>query len=79
MKHIQTLETRDMAKSLRDGGCGECRDLLPERLQDQLRPLPTSPARKRTTDFSHQRWRSCRAPYGPGISFASKGATVAHG
>ena len=24
MKHIQTLETRDMAKSLRDGGCGEC-------------------------------------------------------
>ena len=24
MKHIQTLNTRDMAKSLRNGGCGEC-------------------------------------------------------
>ena len=24
MKHIQTLETRDMAKSLLNGGCGEC-------------------------------------------------------
>ena len=24
MKHIQTLETRDMAKSLLHGGCGEC-------------------------------------------------------
>ena len=24
MKHIQTLETRDMAKSLQNGGCGEC-------------------------------------------------------
>ena len=24
MKHIQTLETRDMVESLRNGGCGEC-------------------------------------------------------
>ena len=24
MKHIQTLNTRDMAKSLNNGGCGEC-------------------------------------------------------
>ncbi len=24
MKHIQTLETRDMVKSLQNGGCGEC-------------------------------------------------------
>ena len=24
MKHIQTLETRDMPKSLLNGGCGEC-------------------------------------------------------
>ena len=24
MKHIQTLNTRDMAKSLKNGGCGEC-------------------------------------------------------
>lgn len=24
MKHIQTLNTRDMAKSLQNGGCGEC-------------------------------------------------------
>ena len=24
MKHIQTLETRDMVKSLENGGCGEC-------------------------------------------------------
>ena len=24
MKRIQTLETRDLAKSLRTGGCGEC-------------------------------------------------------
>ena len=24
MKHTQTLETRDMAKSLLNGGCGEC-------------------------------------------------------
>ncbi len=23
MKHIQTLNTRDMAKSLKNGGCGE--------------------------------------------------------
>lgn len=25
MKRIQTLETRDLAKSLKTGGCGECR------------------------------------------------------
>ena len=24
MNHIQTLETRDLAGSVRDGGCGEC-------------------------------------------------------
>ncbi len=24
MKHIQTLNTRDMAKSVMNGGCGEC-------------------------------------------------------
>ena len=24
MKHIQTLNTRDMAKSAQNGGCGEC-------------------------------------------------------
>ena len=24
MKHIQTLNTRDMAKSAKNGGCGEC-------------------------------------------------------
>ena len=24
MKHIVPIETRDMEKSLRDGGCGEC-------------------------------------------------------
>ena len=24
MKRIQTLETRDLAKSLKTGGCGEC-------------------------------------------------------
>lgn len=24
MKHIQTIETRDMNASLREGGCGEC-------------------------------------------------------
>ena len=24
MKHIPTLETRDMVESLRNGGCGEC-------------------------------------------------------
>ena len=24
MKRIQTIETRDMNESLRDGGCGEC-------------------------------------------------------
>ncbi len=24
MKHIQTLETRDLLQSLQDGGCGEC-------------------------------------------------------
>ena len=24
MNHIQTLETRDLAGSDRDGGCGEC-------------------------------------------------------
>ena len=24
MKRIQTLETRDLAKSVQNGGCGEC-------------------------------------------------------
>ena len=24
MKHIQTLNTRDMVKSVQNGGCGEC-------------------------------------------------------
>ena len=24
MKHIQTLNTRDMTKSAQNGGCGEC-------------------------------------------------------
>ena len=24
MKHIQTLETRDLAQSVNNGGCGEC-------------------------------------------------------
>ena len=24
MKHIQTLNTRDMVKSAQNGGCGEC-------------------------------------------------------
>ena len=24
MTHIQTLNTRDMAKSVKNGGCGEC-------------------------------------------------------
>jgi len=24
MKHIQTVETRDLEKSLQNGGCGEC-------------------------------------------------------
>ena len=24
MSHIQTLNTRDMAKSVKNGGCGEC-------------------------------------------------------
>jgi predicted ribosomally synthesized six-cysteine peptide SCIFF len=24
MKHIETLNTRDMAESLENGGCGEC-------------------------------------------------------
>ncbi len=24
MKHIETIETRSMAESLKDGGCGEC-------------------------------------------------------
>ena len=31
MKHIQTLNTRDMAKSLQNGGCGECQTSSPER------------------------------------------------
>ena len=24
MKHIKTLETRDLAQSVKNGGCGEC-------------------------------------------------------
>ena len=35
MKHIQTLETRDMAKSLLNGGCGECQTSC-QRLRDLL-------------------------------------------
>ena len=35
MKHIQTIETRDLCQSAKNGGCGEC--LLPVCLQDQLR------------------------------------------
>ena len=30
MKHIQTLNTRDMAKSLQNGGCGDCQPALRE-------------------------------------------------
>ena len=37
MKRIKTLETRNLCASAKNGGCGECQDLLPERLQDQLR------------------------------------------
>ena len=40
MKHIQTLNTRDMAKSAQNGGCGECQtscqSACKERMQDQL-------------------------------------------
>ena len=37
MKHIQTLETRDMVKSLQNGGCGECQTSCQSACQDQLR------------------------------------------
>ena len=35
MKHIQTIETRDLCQSAKNGGCVP--DLLPVCLQDQLR------------------------------------------
>ena len=34
MKHIQTLETRNLCESAKNGGCGE---FLPVCLQDELR------------------------------------------
>jgi len=34
MERIKTIATRDLTKSVKTGGCGEC---LPVRLQDLLR------------------------------------------
>ena len=37
MKHIQTIETRDLCQSAKNGGCGECQTSCQSALQDQLR------------------------------------------
>ena len=68
MKHIQTLETRDMAKSLRDGGCGECQTSCQSACKTSC-GIANQPCEKADNCFFHQRWRSCRAPYGPGIFY----------
>ena len=48
MKRIQTLETRDLAKSLKTGGCGECQtSCLPAR---PPAALPTSSAKTATAE-----------------------------
>ena len=50
MKHIQTLETRDMAKSLLNGGCGECQTSCQSACKTSS-ALPTSLARRPTSNF----------------------------
>ena len=37
MERIKTIATRDLTKSVKTGGCGECQTSLPVRLQDLLR------------------------------------------
>ena len=48
MKHIQTIETRDLCQSAKNGGCGECQTSasLPAR---PAAVLPIRLARRRTT------------------------------
>ena len=36
MKRIQTLETRDLAKSLKTGGCGECQTFHSTEVRKQI-------------------------------------------
>ena len=45
MKRIQTLETRDLAKSLKTGGCGECQTSPASLPARPPAALPTSSAR----------------------------------
>mgnify|MGYP003255538374 CR=1 FL=1 len=52
MKRIQTLETRDLAKSLKTGGCGECSARIPiAENADTRGKLPPDRARSSGTFF----------------------------
>ena len=75
MKHIQTLETRDMAKSLLNGGCGECQTSLPERLQDQLRHCQPALREDRQVIFAGF---DAGMPWQPGIFYDTNGAAGAY-
>ena len=52
MKHIQTLNTRDMAKSLNNGGCGECQTSCQSACKTSCGASPTSPARRSKPFFA---------------------------
>ena len=49
MKRIQTLETRDLAKSLKTGGCGECQTSCQSACKTSC-ALPTSSAKTATAE-----------------------------
>ena len=36
MKHVKTLNTNTLKNTMRKGGCGECQNILPVRMQDIL-------------------------------------------
>ena len=36
MKHVKTLNTQTLNKTVKKGGCGECQDILPVSMQDFL-------------------------------------------
>ena len=70
MKHIQTLETRDMAKSLLNGGCGECQTSCQSACKTSC-GIANQPCEK--TDTYLFCWLGCRgARYGsPAFSMYS--------
>ena len=56
MKHIQTIETRNLCQSAKNGGCGGARP--PASLL--ARPAAASPTRSARTRISNLIFRKCR-------------------